>query len=154
MALYKEQGVNPMGGCLPMVLQIPVFIAFYNVLLNSVELMGAPFFWWMKDLSQKDPYYITPILMGVTMLLQQKMTPTAGDPRQAQIMMIMPVVFTFMFMSFPVGLVIYWTVNNILTIAQQYFMMPKDSESEAENSGKSRSARKKKAKGKESAKKK
>lgn len=152
MALYKEYGVNPMGGCLPMLFQVPVFIAFYNVLLNSVELRGAPFFWWMTDLSQKDPYYITPILMGVTMLIQQKMTPTAGDPRQAQIMMIMPVVFTFMFMSFPIGLVIYWTMNNVLTIGQQYFMMPKDKKDSEEPGKKSRSVRRKKSKEREIAK--
>ncbi|RMF92029.1 MAG: membrane protein insertase YidC [Candidatus Schekmanbacteria bacterium] len=149
MALYKEYGVNPMGGCLPMIFQIPVFIAFYNVLLNSVELRGAPFIWWITDLSQKDPYYITPILMGITMLIQQRMTPSAGDPRQAQIMMIMPVVFTFMFMSFPVGLVIYWTVNNILTIGQQYFLMPKQSDSQEEEvEGKSKK-KKKRRKGRE-----
>lgn len=125
MELYKKHNVNPVGGCLPMVLQIPVFIAFYNVLMNSIELRGAHFFLWITDLSSKDPYYITPIIMGITMFAQQKMSPTTADPKQAQIMLIMPVIFTFMFMSFPTGLVIYWTVNNILTIGQQYFIMGK-----------------------------
>ncbi|MBI5374514.1 MAG: membrane protein insertase YidC [Candidatus Schekmanbacteria bacterium] len=141
MLLYKQHGVNPLGGCLPMLLQIPVFIAFYNVLLNAIELRGATFFLWIKDLSDKDPYYITPIIMGVTMLVQQKMTPSAGDPRQQQIMMIMPVIFTFMFMSFPVGLVIYWTVNNLLTIGQQYFMTDRK-DTPKEDEGASRSSRK------------
>ena len=108
-----------------MVLQIPVFIAFYNVLMNSIELRGAHFFLWITDLSAKDPYYITPIIMGITMFAQQKMSPTTADPKQAQIMLIMPVIFTFMFLSFPTGLVIYWTVNNILTIGQQYLIIGK-----------------------------
>ncbi|OGL41666.1 MAG: hypothetical protein A2043_10110 [Candidatus Schekmanbacteria bacterium GWA2_38_9] len=125
MELYKKHKVNPVGGCLPMVFQIPVFIAFYNVLMNSIELRGAPFFLWISDLSAKDPYYVTPIIMGITMFAQQKMSPTTADPKQAQIMLIMPVIFTFMFMSFPTGLVLYWTVNNILTIGQQYFIMGK-----------------------------
>ncbi len=125
MELYKKHNVNPLGGCLPMVLQIPVFIAFYNVLMNSIDLRGAHFFLWITDLSAKDPYYITPIIMGITMFAQQKMSPTTADPKQAQIMLIMPVIFTFMFLSFPTGLVIYWTVNNILTIGQQYFIMGK-----------------------------
>jgi len=125
MELYRKNKVNPMGGCFPMLLQIPVFIAFYNVLLNSIELRGAPFFLWITDLSAKDPYYITPIIMGITMFIQQKMSPTSPDPKQAQIMLIMPVIFTFMFMSFPTGLVLYWTVNNILSIGQQYLLMGK-----------------------------
>ena len=116
MDLFKKHGVNPMGGCLPMIVQIPIFYALYLTLQYSVELQGAPFLLWINDLSKKDPYYVLPILMGISMLVQQKMTPTVGDPRQAQIMMIMPVVFTFMFLEFPTGLVLYWLVNNCLTI--------------------------------------
>jgi YidC/Oxa1 family membrane protein insertase len=122
MEIFKKQGVNPMGGCLPMVVQIPIFYALYLTLQYSVELQGAPFLLWIADLSKKDPYYVLPILMGISMLWQQKMTPTVGDPRQAQIMMIMPVVFTFMFLEFPTGLVLYWLVNNVLTIGQQYLI--------------------------------
>jgi YidC/Oxa1 family membrane protein insertase len=122
MEIFKKEGVNPMGGCLPMVVQIPIFYALYLTLQYSVELQGAPFMLWITDLSKKDPYYVLPILMGISMLWQQKMTPTVGDPRQAQIMMIMPVVFTFMFLEFPTGLVLYWLVNNVLTIGQQYLI--------------------------------
>ena len=119
MELYKRYKVNPMGGCLPIVLQIPVFFALYKVLLSSIELRGAPFIFWIKDLSAADPYYITPILMGASMFLQQKLQPSAVDPRQAKIMLALPIVFTFMFLGFPAGLVIYWLTNNILAIAQQ-----------------------------------
>jgi YidC/Oxa1 family membrane protein insertase len=122
MEIFRKQGVNPMGGCLPMLVQMPIFYALYLTLQYSVELQGAPFLLWMTDLSKKDPYYVLPILMGISMLVQQKMTPTVGDPRQAQIMMIMPVVFTFMFLEFPTGLVLYWLVNNVLTIGQQYLI--------------------------------
>ena len=96
--------------------------ALYLTLQYSVELQGAPFLLWISDLSKKDPYYVLPILMGISMLVQQKMTPTVGDPRQAQIMLIMPVVFTFMFLEFPTGLVLYWLVNNCLSIGQQYLI--------------------------------
>ena len=119
LKLYKTHKVNPLGGCLPMLLQIPIFYALYTVLVNSVELRGAPFYFWLQDLSLKDPYYILPILMGLTMLIQQKMTPTP-DPQQAKIMMILPIVFTFMFISLPSGVVLYWTFQNILSIAQQF----------------------------------
>ena len=122
MEMFRKQGVNPMGGCLPMVVQIPIFYALYLTLQYSVELQGAPFVLWITDLSKKDPYYVLPILMGISMLVQQKMTPTVGDPRQAQIMLIMPVVFTFMFLEFPTGLVLYWLVNNCLSIGQQYLI--------------------------------
>lgn len=122
MALYKKYKVNPVGGCLPMFLQIPVFIALYNVLLSAIELRGAPFALWITDLSVKDPYYVLPIVMGLTMVLQQKMTPSAMDPKQAKMMMLMPVVFTFMFLSFASGLVLYWLVNNVLGIVQQFFV--------------------------------
>jgi YidC/Oxa1 family membrane protein insertase len=122
MAFYKENKVNPMGGCLPMVIQIPVFFALYRVLLGSIELRHAPFMLWITDLSAKDPYYVTPLIMGVTMFLQQKMSPTNMDPTQEKIMLMMPVVFTFMFLNFPAGLVLYWLTNNLLTILQQYLI--------------------------------
>ncbi len=122
MSFYKDNKVNPLGGCLPMVIQIPVFFALYQVLLGGIELRHAPFMLWITDLSVKDPYYVTPLIMGVTMFLQQKMTPTTMDPTQAKIMMMMPVVFTFLFLNFPAGLVIYWLVNNLLTILQQYLI--------------------------------
>jgi YidC/Oxa1 family membrane protein insertase len=120
MELYREHKVNPMGGCLPMLVQIPVFFALYKALMYSIELRHAPFYLWITDLSAKDPYYITPIIMGATMVIQQKMTPTTMDPMQAKIMMFLPVMFTFMFLNFPSGLVLYWLVNNILTILQQW----------------------------------
>jgi YidC/Oxa1 family membrane protein insertase len=125
MELYKEHRVNPLGGCLPMLVQIPVFIALYKVLLSTIELRHAPFALWITDLSVKDPYYITPIIMGATMFIQQKMTPSTMDPLQAKMMLAMPVVFTFIFLNFPSGLVLYWLVNNILTIFQQYLIYRK-----------------------------
>ncbi|MGA1862166.1 membrane protein insertase YidC [Deferribacter thermophilus] len=125
MDLYRKYGVNPMGGCLPMLIQIPIFFALYKALLVSIELKGSPFFGWITDLSVKDPYYITPILMGVTMFIQQKMTPQVGDPTQQKLFMFMPIIFTFLFLNFPSGLVIYWLTNNILTIIQQYFINKK-----------------------------
>jgi YidC/Oxa1 family membrane protein insertase len=125
MAIYKKHKVNPIGGCLPMFLQIPIFIALYNVLLKAIELRGAPFALWITDLSAKDPYYVLPIVMGLTMLIQQKMTPSAMDPKQAKMMMLMPIVFTFMFLTFPAGLVLYWLINNIIGIIQQYYVNKK-----------------------------
>ncbi len=122
MAVYKKNKVNPLGGCLPILLQIPVFISLYRVLLESIELKGAPFVFWLTDLSAKDPYYITPILMGLSMFAQQKLSPTSADPIQKNMMLIMPVVFTVLFLNFPSGLVIYWLVNNILSILQQYYV--------------------------------
>jgi YidC/Oxa1 family membrane protein insertase len=122
MELYKKHSVNPLGGCLPMLVQIPVFFALYKVLLDAIALRHAPFMLWITDLSAKDPYYITPLLMGASMFVQQKMTPTTADPMQAKIFMFMPVVFTFLFLNFPSGLVIYWLVNNLLTIAQQMYI--------------------------------
>jgi YidC/Oxa1 family membrane protein insertase len=129
MALYRTFKVNPMAGCLPMLLQLPVFIALYNVLGYAIELRHAPFvptlpfthIVWLADLSAKDPLLITPLVMGATMFIQQKMTPSTGDPTQAKMMMFLPVVFTFLFLNFASGLVIYWLVNNILSIAQQYY---------------------------------
>jgi len=125
MALYKAHKVNPFGGCLPIVIQIPIFFGLYKALLYSIELRHSPFFWWIQDLSAKDPYYITPIIMGATQFIQQKMTPTMGDPMQAKLMLFMPVIFTFFFLNFPSGLVIYWLFNNIFSIGQQYYMNKK-----------------------------
>lgn len=123
--LYKKHKVNPLGGCLPILIQIPVFFALYKVLLVAIELRGAPFLLWITDLSVKDPFYVLPIVMGVTMVIQQKMTPTSMDPKQAKIMMLMPVIFTFMFLNFASGLVLYWLVNNLLSIVQQFFVNAK-----------------------------
>lgn len=120
MDLYKKEKVNPLGGCLPVVVQIPVFIALYWVLLESVEMRQAPFMLWMQNLSSPDPYYILPLIMGATMLIQQKLNPAPMDPMQAKVMMILPVVFTVFFAFFPSGLVLYWVVNNTLSITQQY----------------------------------
>ena len=120
MDLYRTHKINPLGGCWPMLLQIPVFFALYRALLSSIEMRHAPFAFWIQDLSAKDPCYITPIIMGATMFLQQKMTPAAGDPNQQKMMMFMPLIFMFMFMNFPSGLVLYWLVNNVLTIGQQF----------------------------------
>jgi YidC/Oxa1 family membrane protein insertase len=141
MALYRTYKVNPMGGCLPMVLQIPVFFALYRMLYQAIELRHAPFFLWINDLSAPDrlfnfgfsipfmePPYGIPVLtiiMGATMLLQQKMSPPPGDPTQAKMMMLMPVVFTFIFINFSSGLVLYWLVNNVLSISQQYYVQKK-----------------------------
>ena len=120
MDLYKKEKVNPLGGCLPILVQIPVFIALYWVLLESVELRQAGFIFWLQDLSAYDPYFVLPILMGVTMLIQQRLNPTPPDPIQAKVMMALPFVFTFFFLFFPSGLVLYWFVNNLLSIAQQW----------------------------------
>jgi YidC/Oxa1 family membrane protein insertase len=123
MAMYKTYKINPMSGCLPMLIQLPVFFGLYRALLYAIELRHSPFFFWIQDLSAKDPYYITPIIMGATMFLQQKMSPQpGGNEMQAKLMMWMPVIFTFMFLNFPSGLVIYWLFNNILSIGQQYYI--------------------------------
>ncbi|CAB1370977.1 membrane protein insertase YidC [Denitratisoma oestradiolicum] len=120
MDLYKKEKINPLGGCLPILIQIPVFIALYWVLLGVVEMRNAPWLGWIVDLSTKDPYYVLPLIMGATMLIQTRLNPTPPDPMQAKVMMIMPVVFTGMFLFFPSGLVLYWIVNNVLSIAQQW----------------------------------
>jgi YidC/Oxa1 family membrane protein insertase len=125
MELYRKYKINPMSGCLPILLQIPVFFALYQILQLAIELRQAPFILWIQDLSAKDPYYILPILMGATMLIQQKITPSTADPTQQKIMLIMPVVFTFIFLTFPSGLVLYWLVNNIFGIAQQFYINQK-----------------------------
>ncbi|MDJ0832594.1 MAG: membrane protein insertase YidC [Gammaproteobacteria bacterium] len=120
MDLYKQEKINPMGGCLPILVQIPVFIALYWALLESVELRQAPFILWIVDLSVRDPYFVLPLIMGASMLIQQKLNPAPPDPIQAKVMMVLPLVFTVFFAFFPSGLVLYWVVNNILSIAQQY----------------------------------
>ena len=122
MELYKTEKVNPLGGCLPVIVQIPVFIALYWALLNSVEMRQAPFMLWVHDLSAPDPYYILPIIMGLTMIIQTRLNPTPPDPIQAKVMMIMPIAFSVFFFFFPAGLVLYWVVNNTLSIAQQWFV--------------------------------
>jgi YidC/Oxa1 family membrane protein insertase len=125
MKLYKKYKVNPMSGCLPILLQIPIFFALYQILTIAIELRQAPFMLWIQDLSAKDPYYVLPILMGATMLIQQKMTPSTMDATQQKIMLILPVVFTFIFLTFPSGLVLYWLINNIFGIAQQFYINKK-----------------------------
>lgn len=120
MELYRTEKINPLGGCLPILVQIPVFIALYWVLLESVEMRHAPFFLWIDDLSSADPYFVLPILMVATMVIQTKLNPTPPDPVQAKVMMIMPFAFGILFFFFPAGLVLYWLVNNILSIAQQW----------------------------------
>jgi YidC/Oxa1 family membrane protein insertase len=120
MDMYKKEKVNPLGGCLPVLVQIPVFIALYWVLLESVEMRQAPFALWIQNLSAPDPYFILPLIMGATMIIQQKLNPAPMDPMQAKVMMILPIVFTVFFAFFPSGLVLYWVVNNTLSIAQQY----------------------------------
>ena len=122
MALYKKEKVNPAGGCLPMLLQMPVFLALYWVLLESVEIRHSPWIFWIHDLSAKDPYFILPLVMGASMLLMQKMQPMPTDPTQAMVMKAMPIAFTFFFMIFPSGLVLYWTVNNLLSMLQQWYV--------------------------------
>jgi len=121
--LYKKEKVNPMSGCLPVLVQIPVFIGLYWVLVESVQLRNAPFILWIHDLSSKDPFYILPILMGISMFLQQRLNPPPADPMQAKIMMLMPVIFVLLFMNFPAGLMLYWFVNNLLSFLQQWFIM-------------------------------
>lgn len=125
MELYKTEKINPLGGCLPILVQIPVFIALYWVLLASVEMRNAPWLGWIKDLSAPDPYFILPIIMAVSMFIQTKLNPTPPDPVQAKVMMFMPIVFSVMFFFFPAGLVLYWVVNNILSIAQQWVITKK-----------------------------
>jgi YidC/Oxa1 family membrane protein insertase len=120
MNLYREKGVNPASGCVPMLLTFPVLFAFYALLGQAIELRGAPFFGWIMDLSVRDPLFITPLLMGATMFWQQRMTPSTADPAQQKVMMFMPIMFTFMFLWAPSGLVLYWLVSNVWAIGQQY----------------------------------
>jgi YidC/Oxa1 family membrane protein insertase len=120
MELYKREKVNPAAGCLPILIQMPFFLAFYWVLLESVEMRQAPFALWITDLSSRDPYFILPLIMGVAMFLQQKLNPQVGDPMQVKVMQIMPIIFTGFFAFFPAGLVLYWVTNTVLSIAQQW----------------------------------
>ncbi|MCX7792897.1 MAG: membrane protein insertase YidC [Thermodesulfovibrionales bacterium] len=122
MELYKKYKVNPFGGCLPILIQLPVFFALYKVLVIAIELRGAPFMLWIKDLSEKDPYYVLPVLMGATMIIQQVLTPSAGDPRQKKLMLFMSGAFTLLFLSFPSGLVLYWLTTNVLGIIHQLYL--------------------------------
>ncbi|MBN1384869.1 MAG: membrane protein insertase YidC [Elusimicrobia bacterium] len=124
-ALYKARGVNPFSGCLPMLVQLPIFFALFTMLRNAYELRGAPWIFWITDLSAKDPYYILPIMMGAGMFLQQKMTGAASDPTQKQMMIFMPVIFTVLFLGFPSGLVLYWLTNSIVTILEQWLIFKK-----------------------------
>lgn len=123
MEMYKKEKINPLGGCLPILVQIPVFIALYWVLIESVELRHAPFYFWIHDLSSKDPFYVLPIIMGASMFLQQRLSPAPPDPTQAKVLMFMPIMFTVLFLNFPAGLVLYWVVNNLLSISQQWLIM-------------------------------
>jgi YidC/Oxa1 family membrane protein insertase len=125
MELYKTEKINPLGGCLPILVQIPVFIALYWVLLASVEMRNAPWIGWIKDLSEPDPWFILPVVMAVSMFIQTRLNPTPPDPIQAKVMMFMPIIFSVMFFFFPAGLVLYWVVNNILSIAQQWVITKK-----------------------------
>ena len=125
MKLYKKHKVNPLGGCLPILIQIPIFFALYKVLLMSIEMRQAPFIGWIHDLSVQDPYFILPVLMGISMYIQQKLNPQPTDEMQAKIMQFLPPVFTIMFLFFPAGLVLYWVVNNTFTILQQWWVMKK-----------------------------
>jgi len=120
MDMYRTEKINPLGGCLPIVIQIPVFISLYWVLLESVEMRQAPFILWLTDLSAKDPYFVLPLIMGITMFIQQKLNPAPLDPMQAKVMMLLPFIFTVFFAFFPSGLVLYWVTNNVLSIAQQW----------------------------------
>jgi len=138
MKLYKEHGVNPAGGCLPMLIQLPVFIGFFNLLRNAIELRHSPWLLWINDLSVKDPTYILPLLMGATQFISQKMTPTSADPSQARMMLIMPVVMTVFFMQFQSGLVLYWLTSNVLQIGQQYIMNRMMKAKKVESHGKQR----------------
>ena len=125
MKLYQKEGVNPLGGCLPMLLQMPIFLALYWALLESVELRQAPFILWINDLSIMDPYFILPLLMGASMFFQQRLNPEPPDPMQAKVMKFMPIGMTFLFLFFPSGLVLYWFTNNVLSIAQQAYITKK-----------------------------
>ncbi len=125
MELYKKEKINPLGGCLPILVQMPVFLALYWTLLESVEMRQAPWLLWITDLSIKDPFFILPIIMGATMFIQQQLNPTPPDPMQAKVMKLMPIIFTFFFLWFPAGLVLYWVVNNVLSIAQQWYITRK-----------------------------
>ena len=134
MALYKKEKVNPLGGCLPMLLPMPIFIALYWVLFESVELRHAPFMLWINDLAAMDPFFILPLAMGASMFLQQSLSPVVGDPMQVRMMKMMPIMFTALFLFFPAGLVLYWLVNNVLSIAQQWYVIRRTEAAQAAKS--------------------
>jgi len=134
MALYKKEKVNPLGGCLPMLLPMPIFIALYWVLFESVELRHAPFMLWINDLAAMDPFFILPLAMGASMFLQQSLSPAVGDPMQVRMMKMMPIMFTALFLFFPAGLVLYWLVNNVLSIAQQWYVIRRTEAAQAAKS--------------------
>ncbi len=138
MKLYKQHGINPAGGCLPILVQIPIFWGFFRLLVVSIEFRQSPFIFWIKDLSVKDPYYVTPILMGITQFISQKVTPTSADPTQQKMMLIMPVIMTIFFMNFQSGLVLYWLTNNVLQIGQQLIMNRMMQKKKRESHGKRR----------------
>jgi len=125
MEMYKREKINPMGGCLPILVQMPVFISLYWVLLESVEMRHAPFALWLTNLTDKDPYFVLPLLMGISMFVQQKLNPAPMDPVQQKVMMALPFIFTAFFAFFPSGLVLYWITNNLLTISQQWYILRK-----------------------------
>jgi YidC/Oxa1 family membrane protein insertase len=131
MELYKKEKINPLGGCLPILVQIPVFIALYWVLLESVELRHAPFILWIDNLTAPDPWFVLPVIMGVSMFVQQKLNPPPPDPMQEKIFMALPFVFTVFFAFFPAGLVLYWTVNQLLSITQQWYITRQIEKAEA-----------------------
>src|SRR5690606_10050335 len=122
MALYKEHGVNPLGGCLPLLVQMPILFAFYRMLVSSIELRGAPFILWIQDLSKPDPFYVTPIVMGASMLVQQNITPSTVDPAQKRIMMFLPVIFTFFFLNVSSGLALYFLFSNVFAMMFQFLL--------------------------------
>lgn len=138
MKLYKEHGINPAGGCLPLLIQLPIFWGFFRLLVVSVEFRQSPFIFWLKDLSLKDPLYITPILMGITQFISQKMTPTGAEPAQQKMMLIMPFIMTILLMNFQSGLVLYWLTNNVLQIGQQYIINNLMKKKKRETHGKKR----------------
>ena len=135
MELYKKEKINPLGGCLPILVQMPVFIALYWVLMESVELRQAPFFGWIKDLAVMDPYFILPLVMGASMWFQQRLNPPPPDPMQARIMQWLPIIFTFFFLWFPAGLVLYWVANNLLSILQQWFITHRIEKAASQSTG-------------------
>jgi YidC/Oxa1 family membrane protein insertase len=138
MKLYKEHGVNPAGGCLPILIQLPVFWGFFRLLTIGIEFRHSPWIFWIKDLSVHDPIYITPLLMGATQFISQKMTPTSADPAQAKMMLIMPVVMTLFFLNFQSGLVLYWLTSNVLQIGQQALINRMMKRKKGETNGKPR----------------
>jgi YidC/Oxa1 family membrane protein insertase len=142
MELYKREKVNPAAGCLPILIQMPFFLAFYWVLLESVEMRQAPFALWITDLSSRDPFFILPIIMGAAMLMQQRLNPAPADPVQAKVMQIMPIVFTGFFAFFPSGLVLYWVTNTLLSIVQQWYVNKVVAEEQKAKKGKHKSKKK------------